>query len=375
VELDEAGIVRLSGMKGSSPIVSCYLDIDGRTHVRPADYQRELSHLLRRARARSDARSLDADFDRIEGFVAGEFDRSRVRGLAMFSAVQDDFWEVVEVPVPVRSHLAVNPAPAVRQLESIVQQHEPIAVLLVDKQRTRLFEFALGELVEQTEFVDELPRDYDERGQSERGSVAPHMDALLQQHARHAAQAAFELSKRSPFAHLIVAGSTTVVPMVTQSLHPYLSQRLTDLADLGVTAGDLGVNSGLDEVRKASLDVEARLERRREHDRVSELRDSVKAGGSAVAGLEATLATLAEHRVSRLLVSAGYRDSGWRCQACGRLAVIGRTCPACSASMDEVEDVVEEAVHEALVDGSEVEVCVDNADLDVLGRIGALLRY
>ncbi len=43
--------------------------------------------------------------------------------------------------------------------------------------------------------------------------------------------------------------------------------------------------------------------------------------------------------------------------------------------MVQVDDVVEEAVEEALNQSCEVEICVGNADLDVLGRIGALLRY
>lgn len=368
MELDESGIVRLASVEGSAPIVSCYLDVDGRTQLRPADYQRELSHLLRRARSRWGSRAIDSDLDRIADYVTGDLDRSRVRGLAMFSSAADEFWEVVEVPVPVRSHLVVNPTPAVRQLESIVQEHEPIAVLLVDKQTTRLFEFSLGELVEQAESIDELPRDYDERGQSQRGSIDPHVDELVQQHARNAARAAFELSKRRPFAHLAIGGSTTVVPMVTQALHPYLTQRLTEPLDVGVGAG-------LDEIRQIVLDLEARLERAREAERVTALRDAVNGGGGAVAGLEEVLVVLAEHRVSRLLVSAGYREGGWRCAACGRLAAVGRGCPSCHEAMTEVEDVVEEAVHEALVDGADVEVCVDNADLDVLGRIGAVLRY
>jgi len=40
-----------------------------------------------------------------------------------------------------------------------------------------------------------------------------------------------------------------------------------------------------------------------------------------------------------------------------------------------VEDVVEEALDEALRQSCGVRLCVGSADLDVLGRIGALLRY
>jgi hypothetical protein len=43
--------------------------------------------------------------------------------------------------------------------------------------------------------------------------------------------------------------------------------------------------------------------------------------------------------------------------------------------MDKVADIVEEAIDEALGQSCRVEVCAGNADLDVLGRIGALLRY
>jgi hypothetical protein len=37
--------------------------------------------------------------------------------------------------------------------------------------------------------------------------------------------------------------------------------------------------------------------------------------------------------------------------------------------------VVEAAIEEALLQSCAVEMCADNADLDVAGRIGALLRF
>jgi hypothetical protein len=43
--------------------------------------------------------------------------------------------------------------------------------------------------------------------------------------------------------------------------------------------------------------------------------------------------------------------------------------------MNHHDDVIHEIVDTALRTGCALEVCVGNADLDVLGRIGALLRY
>ncbi len=92
-------------------------------------------------------------------------------------------------------------------------------------------------------------------------------------------------------------------------------------------------------------------------------------------GLPDVLAAVTAHRVDQLLVSAGYAEAGWRCRGCGHLGVVGRRCPTCSDELIPVDDIVEQAVEVALGQRCQVEICVDNPDLDVMGRIGALLRY
>ena len=92
-------------------------------------------------------------------YVQGGLDRHATRGLAIFACSASDLWEVIELPMPVRTQVVINHAPAVGQLEAVVQEHEPIGVLLADRQRARLLVFEQGELVERTELIDELPRD------------------------------------------------------------------------------------------------------------------------------------------------------------------------------------------------------------------------
>src|SRR5204862_5800012 len=115
--------------------------------------------------------------------------------------------------------------------------------------------------------------------------------------------------------------------------------------------------------------------RQREAEDVQRLRAAVATGRRGAAGLAEVLDALANRRVERLLVSQGYAEAGWRCDGCGVLALVGRRCPRCEDGMTEVGDVVEAAVEEALAQSCRVEICVGNADLDVLGRVGALLRY
>src|SRR3954451_2055426 len=156
--LDEADVRALAGFKGEdAPVTSLYLDVDGATHVRRADLLKELEVLLRSVRdvASGDA-SLIRDLKRMEDHVRGGIDRSHVRGLAMFSCSAHDFWRVVELPVAVRSQVVVNHTPAVRQLESVLDEYERFGILLADKQRARMFLYELGELVDSSELFEQL---------------------------------------------------------------------------------------------------------------------------------------------------------------------------------------------------------------------------
>ena len=122
-------------------------------------------------------------------------------------------------------------------------------------------------------------------------------------------------------------------------------------------------------------EVETGVERAREAAVVDRLRQAVGSGTGGAAGLGGVLEALVARRVETLLVSEGFEAPGWRCRSCAWVGTRGRRCPLCESGMEQLTDVVEEAVEEALAQACKVVVCSDNADLDVMGRIGALLRY
>lgn len=368
--INEAAIRELAGIRGGeAPITSCYLDVDGRRLVRHQDVEQELDGVLRQARHRANGHdSVHDDLKRIESFVRGGLDRSRTRGLAIFACAASDIWEVIELPVPVRSQLVINHSPALGQLESVIQEHEPIGVLLADRQVARLFVFEMGELVEHSELIDELPRDYDTRGLRERGTPDSHVDELASQHVRHAARAAFDLWQANGFQHLAIGAPDALATELESGLHPYLKERLCGRLHVGVGASH-------SDVLEAAEALEAEVERAREAALIERLREAAATGRRGVAGLAGTLTALNERRVERLIVSRGYAEEGWRCSKSGELAAVGPNHPTLGTPMERVDDVVEDAIEEALAQGVPVTICIGNADLDVLGRIGALLRY
>lgn len=358
-------IRKLAENRDGTGVVSLYLDVDGRRYVRPKDYELHLDKLLREAR--EDLGADPADIERMQERLT-DIDRSTTRGVVMFSSVADGLFETFELSVPVRNHVAVNASPHVRQLEDIVERYEPIAVLLVDRERFRMLLFHLGQLVDKTEFSDPLPRHEDDKGGWDRDHVQGHVDEAAHKHVRRAAQRAFEVYQSHPFEHLVIAASDEISNEIERELHSYLRERLAGRLHLPTTARDADILS-------AALDIEARIEHEREAREVERLRAAVGAGSGGVAGLGDVLQALAQKRVDSLFVSDGYEAPGWSCPACGHLGTLGRNCPQCQAEMDPVEDAVEAALEEALLQNCSVYVCRTNADLDVLGRIGALLRF
>lgn len=360
----------LVGFRGErAPVTSCYLDVDGRRYVRHQDLEHEVNSLLHDARTRANGDvSVRRDLARIEELVKGGIDRSWTRGLAIFACSEHDLWEVIELPVAVQNRVVINHMPAVSQLEAVLEESTALGVLLVDSQRARMLVFELGDLVDHSELFEALPRDYDTRGDGDRGDVTHHRDALKHHHLRHAADVALQVFQKTAFEHLVVGGPDEISSELGALLHPYLKERLFGRVHLTVGAG-------LEEIRSVAVEVEQQVERQKEAELVERLREGVATGRRAVAGLAPVLAALADRRAERVLVSKDYEAPGWRCDPCGKLEVVGRNCSRCGAEMEELDDVVEEAIDEALSQSCRVEICVGNADLDVLGRIGALLRY
>ncbi|HEX2850923.1 MAG TPA: hypothetical protein VHN98_10235 [Acidimicrobiales bacterium] len=367
--ITEETIRTLASFRGAGrPVVSVYLDVDGRRWPRFQECESRLERMVKEAIERAGASSPAADdLRRIDAHVKHGIDRKRTRGVAIFASGAE-LWEVMPLPVRVRDQLVVNDHAHVAQLEGAVENHARFGVLLADRQRARMFVFEMGDLTEKSEMFEALPRHDDDAGGADRRHDKAHVEAAAHQHLKRAAQVAFEMHKVKPLERLAIGAPDDILHELEGLLHRYLRER---------TVGRIAVapNAPEAEVRDAAVEAEHQAERADDAALVDKVRAGAGAGKGAVAGVDDVLRALGERRIATLVVSDGYQTPGWRCDACGRLATKGRKCPDCQAHMTLLDDVVEQAIEDALLGGSRVNVVVDNADLDVLGRIGALLRF
>ena len=281
----EATVRWLAGFTAErAPVTTFYLDVDGRRHPRHVDVERRADRVLRATRTRLDGAgdaSVEADLRHIGEWIRAGFDRSRTRGLAFFACSAHDLFEVVPLPVAVHDRVVVNHVPAVGQLESVLHDHEPIGVLLADRQRARMFVFELGELTERSELFERGPAG--DPGHQDRGDLNPAIEAATAAHLRHAAAVAWRAWQDRPFAHLAIGAPEAIAGSLESMLHPYLRDRVRGRVGVEVSAG-------LADIRNAALEVEHGVDRAREAALVDRLRGAVATGGRGVAGLGPTLA-------------------------------------------------------------------------------------
>jgi peptide chain release factor subunit 1 len=360
------------------PVVSLYLDVDGRRFPKRADYLARAEHLARRGheaaqamKDREHARSVHRDAKRMSDFVNEEFDRKGgVRGLALFACGETGLWEELRLPARVSERIVIGGRPYLLPLEAIVERSEALCVALVDREKARLFVSALDRIEEVSDVLDDVPGWHDQGGWSQ-SRFQRHIKEHVQRHFKHVAEVLLGLLRRRRYQRLVLAGPDEVLAELERELHDYVRRTIAARISLPVV-------SSPGEVLETIRELEEEFERAREDQAVRRLSAEIEANtGRAVAGMEQTIAALEEGRVDTLLVGANLEAAGVRCPSCGHVAFRGRACPACGAAMEETADLVEEAVESALRQRCRVEVLPQGPadDLAPMGGIGALLRF
>lgn len=349
-------------------VVSFYLDTDGRRFPRRADLERAGADALRKIDSSSFGRearaSVDADRTRITEYLMKEFDRGATRGLVIFACDAIGLWDVIPLPLSVRTRAVADKHPHVLRLEAVLARAEGFATALVSRDKARLFTTRLGRTVERTEVLDDVPGKHGQGGWSQ-ANYSRHIEEAAHRHFKHTAEVLLAMSKTDPFDRLILAGPDEAVAAFEKGLHSSIADRISARVSLPMNAGITRVA----ETVRAAEDV---IEAERAADVVIRVLEEFAAGRNAVVGVEKTLSALRDGRVDTLAIEDGEPRIGYRCEQCRLLAVTDGKCDSCGAAMLPVADLSEEMVDEALRARCGV-VAAETRPLPE--GVGALLRY
>lgn len=382
-------IERLTAL-GTTPhwVVSCYLKLEPRDRGR-AKYLIKLKNRIKRLTGDLEARGLsraeratvERDLERVRAHLAHPTNLPAGRGIVLFACEPLGLFTAVPLPLVFRSRLVVDRTPLVRELAALDDEFGRVVCVAYDRTGARFFEVTAGgvsELPGLTAGETTRPGRFHgpTQGRTRRGggmsALGEHNfnQRIREEKQRHYAQIAqrlFELTREGPIRGVVLGGTGADVAAATPHLHPYVADLVLGTAKINPKTTTAPA------VLEAVLDVRREREREWERRHVAELEEGIGTGW-AVNGLDASLQALARGQVRTLLVDPAVERPGFRCAASGRLTVGADDCGS-EGPGQPVTDLVDEAVEEALRQGTHVDVVEDAGARAVVDGLAALLRF
>jgi peptide chain release factor subunit 1 len=365
----EDDLQELLAYSPNSPVLSVYLDME--PGLTAADgHKLHLRQLVRPYESEA-----SDDIEVLIRYLEHEHGGSG-RALALFTCQQDGFFRSYPLAVPVRSRARMLDHPYVKPLADLLDMYGHFGVILVDRQRARIFHLHLGEMIDHDEFIGEEVRHIKSGGGSQaagrRGGAAGqtrYADEIAERNLRQAGASATQFFKEHSVRRIVLGGSEETIAFFLDTLP-------TAMRSLVVGQFAVSMNAGQHEIIELALSAAQDAEQRRQDKLVERIVTAAAKGDDGVISLDQTLEAVHSGRVQTLVLAEGFNRAGYRCLGCGYLTVQSiDPCPFCGSAFERIEDAVEMAVREVMEKGGDVEVVRQNETLEDAGRIGALLRY
>jgi len=321
--------------------------------------RRDLTHEQRLA--------LKSDFERIARWFDDDFDRDGSRGLAIFTAGLDNFWQTLALAEPVRDSVKVGRDFYVAPLVPLVTRADGTVIAVVGREQGRLYRLRAGRLEEIAQHYDETPGQHDQGGWSQ-ARYQRHIEKLVQEHLKGVAEELDRSRRQLRAPKIVLVCAEEMRSEFTEALSKEAREAL-----IGWAAAE--AHAGPAEVLQAVTPVLEKAEAKDESDAIERWREEAGRNGRATAGWERTLEAASDARVELLLFREGSDRPAWRCPACGRASVVGGSCPLDGTSMEGVGAGLDLAVHQTLAHGGAVWAIKHHEDLAPVEGIGALLRF
>ena len=295
------------------------------------------------------------------------------KALVVFSDSKQDFWWQRDLKVELPNGLRWSQQPWVRPLLEVVEDHDRLGVVLIDKQRARILAADAEGIHQQAEILSEVPNRHVTSGTDHIRSQM-HMERDHEKHVQwHAKRVADELASlvdRLKLSRIVIGGPVEATCMFIGELPRRIQQMIIGTIPAPVDAGHDRLDAELRAVQeKAEHEDEAKI--------VDAMITAAMKRDRAMLGINDTLEAIQAGRVYRLVVAKGFRVEGKECSLCRMLLSAGdQSCPFCGGTLDEAPDLINRASHRVLDMGGKVQLVSGEAAARLADAgIGAVLRF
>lgn len=367
-KLEELAVLRHDAL-----IVSAYIRLDPKLAYDRRNALTQLKGLVRRfeqsTRDKPRLEALGRERPRIERYLQSLGPTGR--SVVVFACEPGNIWETFNLDVLVPGRIDVENKPSVAFLLRVVEQYPRLAVLVAQKDHGVIYTTELRTGEERARVETEVQGRHEQGGWSQ-SRFRRHIEYQVQTHLKEVIESLERVQRQSPFARLAIGGTDDTINDLLRILPDEMSRKV-----IGTFSVDFKHMSE-DGILERAHAINEEFERRKEQELVERLDEEKHPGGRGVVGLDQTLRRLSEHRIDRLIVTDQPDLAGTVCTKCGHLDTRPFDhCPVCRAPGRQVDNIVDLAMEQALIDGAKIEALEGepNEWLRRHGGVGAILRY
>jgi peptide subunit release factor 1 (eRF1) len=292
---------------------------------------------------------------------------------AIFACGKTGFWREFDVPGRLlKPKIAVSHRFHLKPLAAVLDGEHRACILLADRSKARIFEMVDKDVVEKSDFVNELTR----RGKSDgyAGYDAGHAERKVEneaaQHFKAVGDHIEQYFERGACDRLLVGCRDDVWPEIESHLQAKAKQRLV---------GHFRIDPKLataEEIKQIVQENLASYEANRKQELIRDVIGEAHRNGRGAIGLKRVLRSLEVGEVQTLMLGEMFHAPGVKCYNCGHMDIhVTGDCAVCGKPNTTLEDIGDGIVGHAIRTGVELVYIPDDEPFDKIGRIAALLRF
>ncbi|MDD3006021.1 MAG: hypothetical protein PHX30_00340 [Candidatus Pacebacteria bacterium] len=281
--------------------------------------------------------------------------------------------EIYKMPVYIPTKMIVERDFYVHPFFKMLGKYPRYCVSFLERDRARIFDLFWGEIEhKEKEIQSEVPQRMNAaratwKGLEER-KIQNHIEIHIDRHLQKVARSVEDYMDENRIPYLVIGSRKELIERFKEFLPKRLQRKIV---------GSYLIRSDQDiqRIKKRSLKVIADFEFEKEREIILQIFDGKdKKIKESVAGVEDVLIALYNYKIRTLVIGKNYQSAGFVCPNDHRILLGEEACPLCSAIGEEVSDITDEIIEEAIMQKMKI-VHFQSAheDFDHFG-IGAILK-
>jgi len=215
-----AQIKKLEGWHTQQPLLSLCIGKDGTEAPSRADLLTQFRSVVHTNLFTPQEKIFREGLEKFEKYLSVSFDPRSIRSVALFTDGKG-WWEVVEMEFFVEPFCLVGTKPHLDTIKKELGRHKRYLVLLVDKEKARLFTVNQGLIEEEKQIFDQKTHvsfrpKRELSGRTEK--TARHLDWHLKRHLREVVAHTKNFVRDKDISLIIIGGPGEIVPLLKEEL-------------------------------------------------------------------------------------------------------------------------------------------------------------